>query len=85
MIHCLYVSESARGKGVSRALMEAAVTLARENGAGKILGFPIPEDSRGKFPEGLAEFSGRLSTFRKMGFLEREKLDAFYQVVEKTL
>jgi len=81
MIHCLYVEESARGKGVSGALVEAAAALAKENMAERILGFPIPEGSAGKFPKDLAEFSGRLSTFRKLGFEPRERLDDFYQVV----
>lgn len=85
MVHCLYVEESARGKGVSGALVEAAAALAKENKAEKILGFPIPEGSSGKFPKDLAEFSGRLSTYRRLGFSERERLDDFYQVVARGL
>ncbi len=85
MIHCLYVDEKFRGKGVSKSLISAANDLARANGATEMLAFPIPEDSAGKFPKDLAEFSGRLSTYYKHGFVSQERLNDFYQVVTKSL
>lgn len=85
MIHCLYVHQKFRGNGISKALIQAAIDLAKENEASELLAFPIPEDSAGRFPKDIAEFSGRLSTFRKFGFEPNERLDDFYQVVSKQL
>lgn len=85
MIHCLYIEEKFRGSGLSKALIQAAEALAKNNGSSELLAFPIPEESKGKFPKDIAEFSGRLSTFKKFGFEPKEKLNDFYQVVGKTL
>ena len=85
MIHCVYVEPSARGRGVSRALIEAAVALARSEGAASVLAFPIPDDRRHAYPPDISEFSGRMSTFRGLGFAARERMDGFYQVMEKRL
>lgn len=85
MIHCLYVDPRQRGKGISRQLVEAASSVAKENGASAVLAFPIPENSAGKFPKDIAEFSGRLSTFIKLGFELCERLNDFYQVVSRPL
>lgn len=83
MIHCLYVDPAYRGVGISTELIRSAITFSKENGATELLGFPIPEDSTGKFPENVAEFSGRLSTFKKLNFNLKHRLDDFYQVVSK--
>lgn len=85
MIHCLYVAPIYRGVGVSRFLVQAATNLAMGEGATELLAFPIPEDSEDKFPKDVAEFSGRLSTFKKFGFETKNKIGEFYQVVSKTL
>ncbi len=81
MIHCLYVDSRFRGNGISKHLIQSAIKLAKENGASELLAFPIPEDTKGKFPKDIAEFSGRLSTFTKLGFKPKERLSDFYQVV----
>lgn len=85
MIHCMYVDPKHRGAGVSKSLVQAATELAKAEGSDELLAFPIPEDSKGKFPKDIAEFSGRLSTFKKFGFQTKERLDDFYQVVSKSL
>lgn len=85
MIHCLYIDPNHRGAGLSKALINAAVDLAKAEGASELLAFPIPEDSVGKFPKDVAEFSGRFSTFKKFGFEAKVRLDDFYQVVSKPL
>ena len=41
MVPCFYVRKDVRREGVSRALLEAAVVLAREHGATAIEGFPF--------------------------------------------
>jgi GNAT superfamily N-acetyltransferase len=85
MIHCLYVNPSHRGAGISKELIASAISLSKANGAKEILAFPIPEDSVGKFPKDLAEFSGRFSTFKKFDFESKARLNNFYQVVSKPL
>jgi GNAT superfamily N-acetyltransferase len=85
MIHCLYVHPAHRGTGVSKVLIQAAIDLAKSKGATELLAFPIPEESAGKFPKDVAEFSGRFSTFKKFEFKIKSRLDDFYQVVSKRL
>jgi GNAT superfamily N-acetyltransferase len=85
MIHCLYVDPGHRGAGISTALVAKAIELAKNEGASELLAFPIPEDSNGRFPKDVAEFSGRFSTFKKLGFEPKSRLSAFYHVVAKTL
>ena len=85
MIHCLYVAPKYRGVGVSKLLVQAATDLAMSQGTTELLAFPIPEESAGRFPKDVAEFSGRLSTFRKLGFKTKDRLSDFYEVVAKTL
>ncbi len=85
MIHCLYVDPVRRGAGISKGLIKSAIDLSRSNGATELLAFPIPENSVGKFPEDIAEFSGRFSTFKKFNFEPKTRLDDFYQVVSKQL
>ena len=84
-IHCLYVASNARAQGVSSQLVKAAVDLAKQEGATSVYAFPIPEETRNKFPEHEAEFSGRLSTYLRLGFQTNEKLNDFYQVVVRDL
>jgi GNAT superfamily N-acetyltransferase len=40
LVPCFFVRDDVRGTGVSRALLEASVTLAAKNGAAAIEGFP---------------------------------------------
>ena len=46
LVPCIFVREEARGQGVSKALLEAAVDLARESGATAIDGFPFSGSKR---------------------------------------
>ncbi|MBI5351060.1 MAG: GNAT family N-acetyltransferase [Chloroflexi bacterium] len=46
LVPCLFVRKDVRGHGVSQALLEAAVDLAKENGATAIEGFPFSESKR---------------------------------------
>lgn len=85
MIHCLYVAPGHRGAGISSELVKSAIQLAKSNRAAELLAFPIPEESLGKFPKDLAEFSGRLSTFKKFNFESKARLGDFYEVVSKRL
>lgn len=85
MIHCLYVDPKQRGVGISTQLISSAIALSKSRGASEVLAFPIPEDSSGKFPKDIAEFSGRLSTFKKLNFESKTRLNDFYQIVSKSL
>lgn len=81
-IHCLFVKAGFRGKGISTAMIHAAIKYAYEQGAKIISAFPIPEINRLRFPEHEAEFSGRFSTFSKSGFRVHGEPGEFYQRME---
>jgi len=82
MIHCLYIHPNYRSKGISKLLISSAVDLAKKNGAKSLLSFPIPEENQNKFPKDEAEFSGRFSTYKKLGFEKKDRLSEFYEVME---
>lgn len=84
-IHCVYIAPKCRGLGYSQELIRAGIEFAKSQGAKEVLVFPIPEETRAKFPEGEAEFSGRHSTFKKIGFIDKERLNDFYQVMQLEL
>lgn len=46
LVPCFFVRKEWRGVGISRALLEAAVALARESGASAIEGFPFSGQTR---------------------------------------
>lgn len=81
-IHCLFVKEGFRGKGVSGLLIQSAVAFAKGKGARLISAFPIPEINRERFPAHEAEFSGRYSTYAKLGFRPAGDGSDFYQRME---
>lgn len=81
-IHCLYVKDGFRGKGISIQLIQAAIEYAKINGAKLISAFPIPHENRNKFPPNEAEFAGRFSTYSKLGFIPDGEASEFYQRVE---
>ena len=66
-IVCFVVSRSARGEGLSAALLDAAVSWARDNGAATLEAYPVDVDARGPIPAS-ALYTGMLSTFLKAGF-----------------
>ncbi len=81
-IHCMFIRDRFRGKGISSQLIQAAVAYAKSNGASLISAFPIPHSNRERFPVGEAEFSGRFSTFQKLGFEPDGPSSDFYQRME---
>ena len=68
-VPCFYVHEDARRRGVSRALLEAAVDLARRNGATAIEGFPFAEGAY-RTKDGMV---GTESLFASCGFTVRAR------------
>lgn len=67
-IVCFAVSETARGRGVARALLDAAVDHARGQGATAVEAYPVivPEDEP-VHPD--AAFTGTLPMFERAGFV----------------
>ena len=66
-IVCFAVSSSARGRGVARALLDAAVEFARSNGAEAIEAYPVAlEPGATIHPNSV--YTGTLTTFERVGF-----------------
>lgn len=66
-IVCFAVSQSARGRGVAEALLEAAVEHARRQGAEALEAYPVAVDEGSPVsPE--SAFTGTLPMFERAGF-----------------
>ena len=66
-IVCFAVSSSARGQGVARALLDAAIGYARKRGADAVEAYPIAiDDGEPIHPD--AAFTGTLPMFERAGF-----------------
>ncbi len=66
-ITCFFVARSHRGRGVTRALVQAALRHARAGGATLVEAYPVESGAR------LADaglYTGAASTFRALGFRE---------------
>ncbi len=63
-VACFFARRPLRGRGISGRLLEAAVDLARRNGADVVEGYPVDPDSPSY------GFMGRCSTFLAAGFVE---------------
>lgn len=67
-IVCFFVAPSYRGRGLSEALIRAAIAYAEENGATMVEAYPaIPENSAD--PD-AAVYTGVITTFERLGFRE---------------
>jgi GNAT superfamily N-acetyltransferase len=65
---CFFVSKGFRGKGITTALLRAAVDSAKQWGARVIEGYPI-EPKNPRMPAVFA-WTGLASAFRQAGFVE---------------
>ena len=65
-IVCFVVGWQARGQGVARALLDAAVDYARQHGATLLEAYPVDTGGR-RIPSAYA-FSGPLGMFERAGF-----------------
>lgn len=68
-IVCLYIRPEERGRGVSAALVRAAVAHAREHGAELLEAFPV-EPRAGQELVPVFAWTGIASTFTRAGFRE---------------
>ena len=75
-IVCFVVARKARGQGIARALLDAAVDYAREHGATLLEAYPVDTDG-GRVPAAEA-FKGTLGMFEAAGFevVERRRANA---------
>lgn len=81
LVPCLFVRADQRGRGVTRALVEAAVDLARERGAVAVEGWPLT----GPDPAPADLFVGRQSTFEALGFRPEAQPDPRRAIVRLDL
>jgi GNAT superfamily N-acetyltransferase len=65
-IVCFVVSRRARGQGVARAMLQAAIDYAGEHGARLLEGYPVETDG-GRVPAAQA-YRGTLGMFERAGF-----------------
>ncbi len=80
---CFFVSKAFRGKGVTTALLRAAVDHASQQGARVIEGYPI-EPKRGRMPDVFA-WTGLASAFRQAGFVEVQRRSETRPIVRYTV
>ena len=64
---CFFVARRHRRKGLTVAMLQAAVAYARSRGAQVVEGYPV--DPHAEYPDTYA-YHGLLSAFRKAGFIE---------------
>jgi len=67
-VTCFFVARPMRRRGVTVALLEAAVRYARARGARIVEGYPV-EPRRGSMPDAFA-WTGTAAAFRRAGFVE---------------
>ena len=67
-IVCFYVAKQFRRKGLTSALLKAALEHVEKHGGTLVEGYPVEATTR-RLPDVFA-YTGLASTFRKMGFTE---------------
>ncbi len=81
-ITCFFVARAWRGKGVTRALVDAAVRYARSRGAEIVEAYPVDP---GREIANAAMYHGAASTFRALGFREVARRSRTRPVVRKAI
>jgi GNAT superfamily N-acetyltransferase len=76
-VNCFYVRRGWRRKGLTSALLEAAVAHARANGAQIVEGYPKESGTSGE------AFTGFLSQFERAGFKEVARRSARQPIVRR--
>lgn len=80
---CFFVARPWRGRGVTRALLDAAAAFARERGARVLEGYPIDPGEK-RLPAAFA-WHGLASAFRRAGFREVARRAATRPIMRRTL
>src|SRR4030095_6978980 len=81
-IVCFFVDGNARGRGLSRRMLEAAVDYARSRGARIVEAYPVDKDQR-THPDDM--FFGAKSIYDRAGFREVARRKPTRPVVRKAL
>jgi GNAT superfamily N-acetyltransferase len=79
-ITCFFVARPQRGKGVTRALIRAAVRHAKAHGARLVEAYPV--DLRARVADAWA-YTGAASTFLALGFEEAARRSRTRPIVRK--
>ena len=82
-ITCFFVRRTARGRGVTKALLNEAVAFARAHGATLIEGYPV-DTSKGRVTPDAA-YHGTLRLFEGAGFKEVARRDTRRAIVRKSV
>ncbi|HZZ87802.1 MAG TPA: GNAT family N-acetyltransferase [Caulobacteraceae bacterium] len=81
-ISCFYVRSGYRRKGVTAALIDAAVEIAAKAGAPAVEAIPVDK----ALPKGVSnDFTGVASTFRRLGFEEVARRSPARPIMRKAL
>ena len=80
---CFVVSKGARGRGIGRGLLEAAVGYAREHGAPALEAYPVAPD--GERVAAAKAYTGVLSMFQDAGFREVRSVESPSATVRRTI
>jgi len=73
-VWCIRVRPGHRGQGISHALLEGAVSFARDQGAPAIEGYPV--DNRGRKVDLTMAYVGTRALFEKAGFSKAADTDS---------
>ena len=82
-VTCFFVARDYRRRGVSAALLRAAVEHARRNGALIIEGYPV-EPRKGQVPDAFA-WMGLPSVFERAGFCEVARRSATRPIMRRSV
>jgi GNAT superfamily N-acetyltransferase len=80
---CFFFARQYRSKGLSSTLLESAVKYAARQGAVIIEGYPI-EPKKKDTPD-IYAFTGLVSTFRKVGFVEVARRSKFRPIMRYSI
>jgi GNAT superfamily N-acetyltransferase len=82
LVPCFYVRRDARKAGITRALLDAAVSLARDRGAAAVEGFPLAGGARRSAADA---YLGVEPLFEACGFAPVARLSANRVLMRRTL
>jgi GNAT superfamily N-acetyltransferase len=82
-IVCFVVSKTARGRGLTKRLLDAAMDYALRHGAPALEAYPVDPGS-GRVPAALG-YTGLLSTFEAAGFKVAQKVSSSQSTVHRVI
>lgn len=80
-VHCFYVLDAARGRGVARAMLQATLAWLRETGATQVEAYPSPPGG----PAFFNAFGGPFALYAAEGFEQTGDFDEAFCIVSLTL